>query len=77
MGRGMAEEVEKPGAELVTRDGLCFRRTDLGLVFVPRYRAGGRKHMCPDCAECALCSDARCDACREKRGEEKGQGRGA
>ncbi|MBI5844020.1 MAG: hypothetical protein HZB23_05035 [Deltaproteobacteria bacterium] len=64
---------EKAGEELVVKDGLKFRRTDIGLVFVPDFRVAGRKHHCPDCAECAICADARCEMCRKER-EEKDAG---
>lgn len=63
---------EKAGEELVVKDGLTFRRTDMGLVFVPDFRVVGRKYNCPDCAECAFCADARCRMCRkgmEKEGK--------
>jgi hypothetical protein len=30
-----------------------------------------RKHHCPDCAVCQLCSDARCRACLEQKGSKE------
>jgi hypothetical protein len=35
-----------------------------GKVFVPQARAGsGKKHPCPQCFACQMCSDDRCNAC--------------
>ena len=36
-----------------------------GLVFQPESH-GKKKHNCPDCFECAWCSDARCKICLSK-----------
>jgi hypothetical protein len=35
-----------------------------GKLYVPRPPHGPRKHPCPDCFACQLCSDDRCAACR-------------
>lgn len=29
-----------------------------------------RKHQCPDCLFCQICSDSRCSACRKGRGSQ-------
>lgn len=49
--------------EEVTINGLCFVRTDLGLIYSPKRIDAARKNDCPDCMECAFCSNSRCDAC--------------
>lgn len=61
---------EKTSEETVVKDGLTFRRTGMGLVFVPDFKTVNRKHNCPDCAECALCSDDRCRVCRKEKAEQ-------
>lgn len=53
-----------PRREFVYQNGLCFEKTPRGLIFRPQYRAHPRKHDCPDCMQCALCSDPRCALCR-------------
>jgi len=40
-----------------------------GMVYIPEKEKGApRKHHCPDCAVCQLCSDARCRACLAEKG---------
>lgn len=34
-----------------------------GLVYVPEGADGPKKHDCPDCYACQMCSDARCELC--------------
>lgn len=37
----------------------------IGKVFVPEKPTGAcRKHDCPDCYACQMCSDDRCAVCR-------------
>ncbi|MEW5733996.1 MAG: hypothetical protein AB1921_04025 [Thermodesulfobacteriota bacterium] len=61
--------------EKVTINGLQFVRTDLGLIYSPAPSLLPRKHDCPDCMECAFCSNARCDACRaQRKGRASGDG---
>jgi len=57
-------EDRAPHREFVYQNGLCFEKTPHGLIFRPEYRAQPRKHDCPDCMQCALCSDPRCALCR-------------
>jgi hypothetical protein len=39
-----------------------------GLLYVPDQRPGARrKHPCPDCHACQLCSDHRCTVCRNRK----------
>lgn len=35
-----------------------------GKLYVPLPQCGLRKHQCPDCFACQLCSDERCTVCR-------------
>ena len=37
-----------------------------GKVYVPPL-AAGRKHHCPDCFSCQICSDDRCTVCRGEK----------
>ena len=41
-----------------------------GKVFIPERSPEPKKHACPDCCECARCSDDRCRVCRERPGQE-------
>lgn len=39
-----------------------------GKIYVPRKRSGTlAKHPCPDCFACQMCSDDRCDLCRQEK----------
>ncbi|MDY6990916.1 MAG: hypothetical protein SWQ30_22980 [Thermodesulfobacteriota bacterium] len=51
--------------DFVHLDGMRFEKTPFGLVFCPEYSPHHRKHHCPDCMECAWCSDPRCAVCRK------------
>lgn len=66
----MADKEKKKGREkereFVFRDGLCFEKQPYGLVFCPQYHPHPRKHQCPDCMQCAMCSDPRCALCRSR-----------
>ena len=44
-----------------------------GMVYVPEEDGGVKKHPCPDCYACQICSDARCELClkRKTRGKAK------
>jgi hypothetical protein len=38
-----------------------------GKIYVPEERPGcKKKHDCKDCFSCQMCSDDRCNLCREK-----------
>lgn len=34
-----------------------------GLVYTPEETHGLKKHDCPDCYACQMCSDIRCELC--------------
>jgi len=38
-----------------------------GLVYVPEDDGGVKKHPCPDCYACQMCSDARCELCLKRK----------
>jgi len=39
-----------------------------GLVYEPESQpASKRKHNCPDCLVCQLCSDSRCSRCLKRK----------
>ena len=38
-----------------------------GLVYVPEDDGGVKKHPCPDCYACQMCSDARCELCLKSK----------
>ncbi len=41
-----------------------------GKLYIPeRQESGARKHDCPDCSRCQMCSDTRCSLCRKERPE--------
>jgi hypothetical protein len=46
-----------------------------GQVFVPGKQDRRKKHRCPDCVMCQMCSETRCRQCRSRRrcGKRKGK----
>ena len=38
------------------------------VLYVPERQEEGRKHSCPDCDFCQVCSDLRCSLCLKKAG---------
>ncbi|MFZ2446788.1 MAG: hypothetical protein WAW37_10555 [Syntrophobacteraceae bacterium] len=55
------------------KDGFCDSETgDERVAEVPPGVAKGlpRKHSCPDCHFCQICSDSRCASCRRERESE-------
>ncbi|HQP32449.1 MAG TPA: hypothetical protein PLB81_14075 [Deltaproteobacteria bacterium] len=42
-----------------------------GMVYVPEDTGGLKKHPCPDCYACQMCSDARCELCLKRKPDEK------
>ena len=45
-----------------------------GWVFEPEETPGSRKkHDCPDCFYCQMCSDMRCRSCRKEKTKECGK----
>jgi len=45
-----------------------------GVLYVPTQRASERKHNCPDCFYCQMCSELRCIECRKKPASSKAGG---
>ncbi|MGC9324132.1 MAG: hypothetical protein ACP5G0_05205 [Desulfomonilia bacterium] len=42
-----------------------------GLVFVPEEHRGNKKHPCPDCYFCQMCSDNRCSLCLNRKSSDR------
>jgi len=47
---------------------MKFEKSDkiIGLVYVPEVTEN-KKHPCPNCFSCQICSDTRCYACLKKQ----------
>ena len=38
-----------------------------GKVYVPGGRGGKKRHKCPDCDWCQMCSETRCRLCMKRK----------
>ncbi|NLF40586.1 hypothetical protein GX586_14170 [bacterium] len=63
-------------ARYITRHGIRYKVTPIGLIACPVADGLRKKHACRDCFSCQWCADERCHRClRAKRTAGRRKGR--